>query len=73
MTGTHRVQPESAVGASTQRLVERVAGREPEQRGQLRGERSLDVAGGVQLVGQAATLGPVVPGRPELAGAGLGR
>jgi len=55
-----------------QRLAERVAGHEPEQRGQVRGERSLDVARGVQLVGQTASREQVIPGRPELAGARLG-
>ena len=69
MTGGHRVQPESPVGALTQRLAERVAGREPDQRGQVRGERPLGVAGGVQLVGQAASRKQVVPGRAELTGA----
>ena len=73
MTGTHRVQPESPVGALTQRLAERVAGREREQRGQLRGERSLDAAGGAQLADQAAAREQVIPCRPELAGARLGQ
>src|SRR5919198_4758747 len=61
------VQLKPAAGALAERLAQLIAAGEPQQRGQLRGEPSLDVPGRVQPVGHAATREPVVPGRPECA------
>src|SRR6266498_2951896 len=62
------IQPEPTPGALAERLAQRIAAGEPQQHWQLRGKRPLDVAGGVQPIGHAATREPVVPGRPEYAG-----